>query len=86
MSNELKEVRVTDRNVQCTYSDVESVAARSHWCGSHATTTVKLKSGNRTWRCPEHQGMINATEVGETTFTRDDVDPRLIVSWPERQE
>lgn len=87
--NELKEVRVTDLYVNCMYPMVPHAMAASDCCRRSADTAVERPDGVRTWRCPEHRGLIEGTTVGpihETVVTRREVPDHVVVSWPERKQ
>jgi hypothetical protein len=88
MSDELKEVRVTDLYVECMYPMRPDALAASDCCRMPADTAVERPDGVRSWRCKKHRGLIKDTTTGpihETIVTRREVPDRVVVSWPERK-
>ena len=59
MSKVSREVRVRDMLVDCTYTDDPAgPKAASDGCGGWAFTTVQLPSGDFTYRCALHKGLL----------------------------
>ena len=62
---ELVERRIVDMFMKCTYPMRPDVLAASDCCGKPAATAVLRPDGMKTWRCPEHKGLVKDDETGE---------------------
>lgn len=79
--NRLKEVAVRDGYKQCAFPMRPNAKAMSDCCQQHALTVVEHPDGSFTWRCYEHEGMVDSSTTGPakwTYLTREDIDPRLV--------
>ncbi len=79
---ELREVRVTNLYVSCSFPmRTTNAMALSDCCRKYAHTAVEHPSGNMYYRCDEHRGMIDANTTGpvhETILTEISTDNRII--------
>lgn len=62
---QLVERKVIDMCVKCMYPMKPIVKAASDCCGESADTAVLRPDGMKTWRCPNHRGLVEGDETGE---------------------